>query len=146
MTTTLNIPKRNDGANIRRLRILMGYDNQTTFAELCRWSQQKMSKIERQRVVERADLVVVSEVLDVPVENIISYDNEKTINNIQRNTSQDTSTHNSHMNIEPTILKTEVPKEVIDVVSELTKVVGELAIQVRELTAEVAKLKEGLKG
>ncbi len=145
-TMILDIPNRNDGANIRKLRILMGHENQKAFAELCRWSQQKMSKIERQKVVDHVDLVIIADVLGISVEKIINYHNENTIYNVQRNKSYDSSTHNSHLNVDSTVVTNEIPQEIIETMAELKTVVGELAAEVKRLAMVIARLEKGRNG
>ncbi len=146
MSTTLNIPKRNDGANVRRLRRLMGYDSQAAFAELCGWSQQKMSILERQDIVELADLAVIAEVLDTTVEDIIGFDSASAVSNLQRNSSHDSSTHNSYLNISSTIQRREAPKEIAETIRTLTEVVSELTVQVKDLAAAVRELVARVEG
>ncbi|HWK99418.1 MAG TPA: helix-turn-helix transcriptional regulator [Parapedobacter sp.] len=130
--TTLHIPKRRDGRNTRKLRMLFGYDQQETFAKKCGWSQQKMSKLERQEVIDPEDLNVISGVLGIPAEKIITFDEERTINNIQSNyTTNDSSTN--QINVDPTFYQDSSSEKILAALTNLTKTVADLATQVAEL-------------
>ena len=130
--TTLHIPKRRDGRNTRNLRMLFGYDQQETFAKKCGWSQQKMSKLERQEVIDPEDMNVISGVLGIPAEKIITFDEERTINNIQSNyTTNDSSTN--QINVDPTFYQDSSSEKILAALTNLTKTVADLATQVAEL-------------
>jgi len=135
MTTTLDIRKRHDGRNTRKLRVLFGYEQQEAFAKKCGWSQQKMSKLERQEIIEPDDMNVISDVLGIPAEKIVGFDEERTINNIQSNyTTNDSSTN--QINVEPTFYQDSSSEKILDALTSLTKTVADLAAQVAELKKE----------
>ncbi|MFB2118861.1 helix-turn-helix domain-containing protein [Parapedobacter sp. 2B3] len=131
--TTPHIPKRRDGRNTRKLRMLFGYEQQETFAKQCGWSQQKMSKLERQEVIDPEDMKVISGVLGIPAEKVIAFDEDKAVYNIQRNSSHDSSSHQSYLNYEPTFTQDSTSEKILAALTTLTKAVADLATQVAAL-------------
>lgn len=93
MTTATN---KHIGRNISRIREIKGM-KQTTLADLLNISQQQVSIIENSANVEEARLESIAKVLEVPVEAIKEYSDEKLMTIITNNTftSNDSSTLNA---------------------------------------------------
>ena len=130
--TTHHIPNRRDGRNTRKLRMLFGYEQQETFAKHCRWSQQKMSKLERQEVISPKDLNVIADVLGIPAEKIVAFDELLAVNAIQ----SDAKTHVSSVNyrsVEQPPYQDGSAEKILEALNTLTKTVADLAAQVAEL-------------
>lgn len=84
------------GRNICRIREIKGM-KQNTLAELLGISQQQVSLIENSEFVEEERLKSIAKILDVPVEAIKEYSDDKVMNIISNNTfnSSDSSTLNA---------------------------------------------------
>ena len=130
--TTHHIPNRRDGHNTRKLRMLFGYEQQETFAKRCRWSQQKMSKLERQEVINSEDLNVIADVLGIPAEKIIAFDEVLAVHAIQSDSKTDVSTVN-HQRVEPPSYQDGSAEKILEALNRLTKTVADLAARVAEL-------------
>ncbi|WP_430614437.1 helix-turn-helix domain-containing protein [Flavobacterium sp. JP2137] len=78
------------GRNISRIREIKGM-KQITLAELLGVSQQQVSIIENSESVEESKLEKIAELLEVPVEAIKEYSDDKVMNIITNNTFQDES-------------------------------------------------------
>ncbi|WP_158961387.1 helix-turn-helix domain-containing protein [Myroides fluvii] len=87
MTTTT---RKHIGRNISRIREIKGM-KQTTLAELLGVSQQQVSNIENSETVEETKLESIAKILEVPVEVIKEYSDDKVMNIISNNTFQDDS-------------------------------------------------------
>ncbi len=68
--------KKHLGYNIKRIREILGI-KQSSFAHQMNISQQAVSYIENKACLHDETLVNVSEVLKVPVQSIISFDDNK---------------------------------------------------------------------
>ncbi|MCS4237961.1 transcriptional regulator with XRE-family HTH domain [Myroides gitamensis] len=78
------------GRNISRIREIKGM-KQTTLAELLGISQQQVSIIENSESVEETKLESIAKILEVPIEVIKEYSDDKVMNIITNNTFQDDS-------------------------------------------------------
>lgn len=78
------------GRNICRIREIKGM-KQNTLAELLGISQQQVSLIENSEFVEEERLKSIAKILDVPVEAIKEYSDDKVMNIISNNTFQNDS-------------------------------------------------------
>ncbi|WP_267740848.1 helix-turn-helix domain-containing protein [Myroides injenensis] len=78
------------GRNISRIREIKGM-KQITLAELLGVSQQQVSMIENSESVEETKLESIAKILEVPIEVIKEYSDDKVMNIITNNTFQDDS-------------------------------------------------------
>ncbi len=89
--------KIHQGRNIKRFREMLGIKQEAMAHELGKdWSQKKISLLEQKEIVEDAILAQVSEILRIPVEAILNFDEEQAVNIIANTfTSHDTSIMNA---------------------------------------------------
>lgn len=96
MTTATN---KHIGRNISRIREIKGM-KQATLADLLDISQQQVSIIENSADVEEARLESIAKVLEVPVEAIKEYSDDKFMN-IINSTITDSPIYNNHCTFNP---------------------------------------------
>ena len=92
--TTEKITQRHIGRNVQRVRVYMGVKQEALAAELG-MSQNAISKIEQEDIIDDTMLSKIANVLGVSTEVIRDFDLEKAIyniNNIRDNTFQEGST------------------------------------------------------
>lgn len=82
--------RKHIGKNISRIREIKGM-KQITLAELLGVSQQQVSIIENSESVEETKLESIAKILEVPIEVIKEYSDDKVMNIITNNTFQDDS-------------------------------------------------------
>lgn len=82
--------RKHIGKNISRIREIKGM-KQITLAELLGVSQQQVSIIENSESVEETKLECIAKILEVPIEVIKEYSDDKVMNIITNNTFQDDS-------------------------------------------------------
>lgn len=82
--------RKHIGKNISRIREIKGM-KQITLAELLGVSQQQVSIIENSESVEDSKLESIAKILEVPIEVIKEYSDDKVMNIITNNTFQDDS-------------------------------------------------------
>lgn len=82
--------RKHIGKNISRIREIKGM-KQITLAELLGVSQQQVSIIENSESVEETKLESIAKILEVPIEVIKEYSDDKVMNIITNNTFQDNS-------------------------------------------------------
>ncbi|MEC4052612.1 helix-turn-helix transcriptional regulator [Myroides odoratimimus] len=82
--------RKHIGKNISRIREIKGM-KQITLAELLGVSQQQVSIIENSESVEETKLENIAKILEVPIEVIKEYSDDKVMNIITNNTFQDDS-------------------------------------------------------
>lgn len=96
METSFGTKKRNDGYSTKRLREILGV-KQEELAEKLGLSQQAVSKLEQSEILKDEQLESIAKALNIPVDAIKNFSEEKTVNIIV-NTMQD----NSSINYQPT--------------------------------------------
>jgi len=103
-TRTIKRRRRHVGENIRQIRKTMGM-NQKDLAEKIQVSHQTLSQIENSEEVSPEQLDQVAKALGVPVELILEYDHEDTINyiisgNTFNNGNSDTASGDNKLELE----------------------------------------------
>ena len=96
METSFDTKKRNDGYATKRLREILGV-KQEDLAEKLGITQQAISKIEQSEILKDEQLEKIAAALNIPVDAIKNFSEEKTVN-IIANSMQD----NSSINYQPT--------------------------------------------
>lgn len=107
--------RKHVGHNLRIIRAYMGIKQDALAVDLG-ISQQEISKIERQTVIEEKLLIKVADVLGIPTEAIKDFDVEKTIDNINKSEERTISA-------EKTVCTCKAPEQInlIDKIVELYK-------------------------
>lgn len=100
---TTETAKRNDGYNAKRIREILGL-KQEDLAERLGLSQRSVSKLEATAILKDEQLEAIAKALNVPVEAIKNFSEDKTLNVIV-NTMQDNSTINNYPTINHPIEK-----------------------------------------
>lgn len=89
----------NQGANVRKLRQIMGM-KQETLAEALHTSQQKISRIEQSRVIEPQTLTKIADILNVSPKIIQELEENSNSIVIENNTFQSGSSNTGFMEIQ----------------------------------------------
>lgn len=76
---TIDIKKRDDGYNVKRLREILGI-KQEVLAERLGLSQKSVSKMEQTEIIKEEQLEKIALALNVPVDSIKNFNEERTIN------------------------------------------------------------------
>lgn len=79
MDTAFDTKKRNDGYGVKRLREILG-KKQEALAEQLGVSQCTISKLESKEIIEDEILEKIAAALNVPIDSIKSFDEERTVN------------------------------------------------------------------
>ncbi len=100
MTNTGMDNKTHLGHNVKRLREMLGIKQEALATELGDdWNQKKISVLEQKEVIDDGLLAEISKALQIPVEAIKNFDEEKTIYNISCNFS-DNAVNNNAINVQ----------------------------------------------
>lgn len=76
---TTDTKKRDDGYSVKRLREILGI-KQEDLAERLGLSQKSVSKIEQTEILKEEQLEKIAKALNVPVDSIKNFDEERTVN------------------------------------------------------------------
>ncbi|WP_158961605.1 helix-turn-helix domain-containing protein [Myroides fluvii] len=133
MTTTT---RKHIGRNISRIREIKGM-KQTTLAELLGVSQQQVSNIENSETVEETKLESIAKILEVPVEVIKEYSDDKVMN-IINSTITDSPIYNNFCTFNPL-------DKLVEAYEENKKLYERLLEAEKEKTAYLEKLFMGKK-
>jgi transcriptional regulator with XRE-family HTH domain len=87
MSTTANRQNKvHHGKNVKRFREMFSLKQEALAIELGeQWSQKRISVLESKEKIDEEILVEIAKALKIPVEAILTFDEEKTIMNIQNN-------------------------------------------------------------
>ncbi|MCE7067387.1 helix-turn-helix transcriptional regulator [Dyadobacter sp. CY326] len=100
MTNASSNPKIHEGRNLKRFREMLGIKQDFLAFELGDdWNQQKVSLLEQREKIDSDILEQVSAILKIPAEAIRNFDEERAINNISCNFS-DNAVNNNALNIQ----------------------------------------------
>ncbi|OJU74867.1 MAG: transcriptional regulator [Bacteroidetes bacterium 47-18] len=72
------------GRNIKKLREMLGIKQETLASELG-WNQKRISVLEQKEQIDLPVLEQISAILNIPVEVITNFDEDKAIHNINNN-------------------------------------------------------------
>lgn len=86
-----------EGRNVKRIREIMGIKQDRLASELG-LSQQTISQLEQKEKIDPQTLERIADALNVPIETIKNFDEEKAIYNIQNNYDSSTSNVNYQFN------------------------------------------------
>ncbi|HEY0177453.1 MAG TPA: helix-turn-helix transcriptional regulator [Pedobacter sp.] len=87
MSTTANRPNKvHHGKNVKRFREMFALKQEALAIELGeQWTQKRISVLESKEKIDEETLSEIAKALKIPVEAILTFDEEKTIMNIQNN-------------------------------------------------------------
>ncbi|HEY0175190.1 MAG TPA: helix-turn-helix transcriptional regulator [Pedobacter sp.] len=87
MNTTTDRPNKvHHGKNVKRFREMFALKQEALAIELGdQWSQKRISVLESKEKIDEEILAEIAKALKIPVEAILTFDEEKTIMNIQNN-------------------------------------------------------------
>jgi len=102
------------GKNIQALRRLLSI-KQETFAQKMGMAQQNISRLEKRKTLSHTKLLAVAEALGVPVQTILTFDEEEIVNRIRGVVQQS-------MSLKETILVVKEEVEKLDVVIQQLRI------------------------
>jgi transcriptional regulator with XRE-family HTH domain len=151
MSVAFQQEKIHEGKNLKRIREILGI-KQEALGQLCpsKFSQQRISEIENQWVIEEPTLQELAEALGVTVEFIRSFNEEKAIFNIQNNENlhgnatpinhshQSTFNYNNSNEELVSLFKSFIEEDKVK-----TQAILDLNKMMADLAKEIKNLKEG---
>lgn len=151
MSVAFQEEKIHEGKNLKRIREILGI-KQEALGQLCpsKFSQQRISEIENQWVIEEPTLQELAEALGVTVEFIRSFNEEKAIFNIQNNENlHDNATPINHSH-QSTFNYNNSNEELVSLFKSFieedkvkTQAILDLNKMMADLAKEIKNLKEG---
>lgn len=85
-------PRVHQGRNIKKLREMLGIKQETLASELG-WNQKRMSVLEQKEQIDLPVLEKISAILNIPVEVITNFDEDKAIQFISNTINNNNSDH-----------------------------------------------------
>jgi len=133
----------NIGRKAQRVREVTGM-KQYTLADLCGWSQQKMSKLENSEFIDDKDLETIAKNLGVTPEFIKNFKEEKAVYNIMNayDSSENSVNYQPVINVGSVENLSELLEKHIRDELQKSQTLTELGKVVLELVKEVKELKE----